>query len=139
MAAPGLGVGDIAKVVKLTYDGIGAVREDEDGARAHFQQTTTALAYRTRAVEDLISDVKANATGSSQAALDAYAPLLQGDSALQTKIARFGPSLGRGSKKGLHHGVGRKLKFHFEDDKQVREHYERTRPAVDAAVLQTMR
>ncbi|KPI45362.1 uncharacterized protein AB675_2504 [Cyphellophora attinorum] len=139
MAAPALGVGDIVKAAKLTYDGVGALREDEDGARAHFQQATTAIAHRTRAVEDLISDLKANTGGSNQAALEAYAPLLAEDTALQTKIARLGPSLGRGAKPGLHHGMGRKLKFHFEDDKQIREHHERTRPAVDAAVLQTLR
>jgi hypothetical protein len=139
MAAPAFGVGDIVKAAKLTYDGVGALREDEDGARAHFQQATTAIAHRTRAVEDLISDLRTNTSGPNQAALEAYAPLLAQDSALQTRIARFGPSLGRGSKTGLHHDIGRKLKFHFEDDKQIREHYERTRPAVDAALLQTLR
>jgi hypothetical protein len=139
MAAPALGVGDIAKALKLTYDGARALREDKDGARAHFQQATTALAHRTRAVEHLVSDLQASTTASNQAALDTYAPLLAEDTALQTKIAQFGPSLGRGAKTGLHHGIGRKLKYHFEDDKQIREHYERTRPAVDAAVLQTLR
>ena len=139
MAVPGIGIGDIAEAIKLTYDGIRALREDDGGARHHYQKARTAIAYRARVIEELIGDASTSKTSSSQTAPDAYQPLLQADNDVQTKLGKFEPSLGRGAKKGMQYGIARKLKYHFEDDKAVREHYERTQPGVDAALLQTMR
>lgn len=137
MSAPGVGAGDIVDGIKFGYKAVGALRENDDGARHHYAQARKALAHRIRALEALAtvdSDVSTTSTGT-----DALEPLIAEDVSLQHELSRFESSLGRGAKQGIHRGIIRKLQFNLDEDKTMREHYDRTRPSVDAALFQALK
>lgn len=136
MSAPGIGAGDIVDGLKFGYKAVGALRENDDGARHHYTQARRALAHRIQALEALV-DVDYGP--SSAPAIGLLEPLINEDISLQRELSRFEPSLGRGAKQGFHHGPLDKLKFGLDYDKRVREHYDRTRPSVDAAIFQTLK
>lgn len=137
MSAPGVGAGDIVNGLKFGRKAVEALRETDDGARHHYAQARKALAHRIHALEALAAVDPGPSTAS--VATDVLEPLIVEDVSLQQKLSRFETSLGRGAKPGFHRGTISKLKFSLDHDKTMREHYDRTRPSVDAALFQTLR
>jgi hypothetical protein len=132
MTTPGLGAGDIVDSIKFGYKAVSALREGDHGARSHYQKTRTGLAQRVRALEEASSNAKHHANRSDH---DAYLCLLEEDKALQLRLSRYEKHLGRGAKKGIHHGVFSKLRFALDEDQEIREQLDRTRPMLDAALI----
>ena len=113
------------------------MRENDEGARHHYAQARRALAHRIHAVEGLAANEPD--LSSTCAATDLLGPLANEDVSLQHELSRFEAALGRGAKRGFLRGPQQKLKFTLEHDKRLREHYDRTRPGVDAAIFQTLK
>ena len=137
MSGPGIGAGDIVEGLKIGYKAIQALREDDDGARHHYQQAKRSLGYRVRASEDLntnLADIQL-----SSAAQDSLNALIDIDNSLQVDLSRFEGELGRGGRKGFCHGIISKLKYGMNSDERVQEDYNRARPAADAVMFQTMK
>ncbi len=137
MSVIGISPSDIVGGLRVAKKAVSALKR-QDGAQDQYQTTKQSHDDLHAAVKALSEACSSSGEPSSTKLQQSLKHLEEKQERDQKNIQKYEAALGETSSPQKREGIGRKLKWAFQDDKQLRESDTRSRPALDAALLQTL-
>lgn len=136
MSIIGLSPNDIVNGARLVARGLSALRDD-GGSREHFQQTSEShlhLEEATKALVQALSSTDVPDALPSSRSKQLAQRLHRQNARLQHLAADLGPN----ARPGKRHGTLKKLLWEFKEDGQCKDSDARSKPAVDAVLIEAI-
>jgi hypothetical protein len=134
MSVIGISLTDIVKGVKVSKDAATALKAGPEGARQQFEDAHAALSSLEQAAADLI---RSTSSGNPPDAI--YSDLLEGIRRFQASLQPYARRLRPNTQAKPWVAIKTKLHYAFDGAPKVQKHIVTSKPAVDAALLHTMR
>jgi hypothetical protein len=137
MSGVGISPSDIIRGLRVAHKAVSALRTNE-GARSHYQHAKQSHDDLKEAVNALAQTCSASGVSSTPALQQTIDHVLKNHKWQETQLQKYECALGEGSPKQKRHGIVWKIRWAFHEDQEVRDFDNKTRPAIDAAILQTL-
>jgi hypothetical protein len=137
MSVIGISPSDIVGGARIVNKAVGAFNTDT-GAQAQYQAATQSSKDIQAAIKALSTACSSFSITSSDELRKTLDRLQKTHEQQEQRTLRYDAALGEGSSRKKRSGIQHKLRWTFQEDKDIRESNARNRLAVDAALLQTL-
>jgi hypothetical protein len=137
MSVIGISPTDIVGGVRVANKIVGALKRDT-GAQAQYQAAKQSSKELQAAIKTLSAACASFNVASADDLRNNLDHLQKAHEQQEQRTSRYEAALGEESSQKKRHGIQHKLRWAFQEDKDIRDSNARNRLAVDAALLQTL-